>query len=487
MTSLHKKIWLLAMVVLFIMVAIWTSLTYYNYRMQNQYNEILERYLLMNELTNMSQQIITDLNNYLLTPSLDNLETLTVSKENILSTKQKISNFRNDQNDFVLTNYEHLIDSLVDSTNRSLMLQTKQDSEDYLEAFSEATRISKYISEVTLTLIDKELKTYDNFYRETIERSEELRMLGIWMLLLITMLLLLATYWLSQRITQPVQKLTQAAIELSKGRFDLKVEVDSNDEISFLAKMFDRMRININNYLVEIQQKSQLEHELQKSKLLLQESQLISLQSQINPHFLYNTLNILSKKAYLEGSEETSDLLVSVSDLLRYNLNRLDKSTTLLEEVNVLQQYIAIQKARFTDRLQFSMDIEKEYLDVQIPRFILQPIVENAVIHAVEPEEEGGQIWFRVLNKEKFILIEVEDHGPGMSDEKIQQILAGKSNDEEGYSTGIGMSNVVNRLRLFYGKGDVLDVESAIGKGTKVVLKIPIKGRGERDNESFNR
>src|SRR5690606_16051322 len=312
-----------------------------------------------------------------------------------------------------------------------------------------------------------------------IDSSQELKKLGTWLLLLITLLLLLLAHWFSKRITRPVNKLTQAAHDLSMGRFDLKIEVDSNDEIAFLAKMFDKMRININNYLSEIKQKAQLEHELQQSKLLLQESQLRSLQSQINPHFLYNTLDILSKKAYLEGSEETSDLLVSVAGLLRYNLNKLENSATLFEEVQVLKQYIDIQNARFTDRLQFHMEIDESCLDIKIPRLTLQPIVENAVIHAIEPAENGGSIWFRVKDGIDHVRIEMEDDGQRMTEERVQQMLQVNTKKAEGHFTGIGIHNVVKRLSLFYNCNDVFDIESNLGVGTKVILKIPKTKRGE--------
>jgi sensor histidine kinase YesM len=468
---------MLATFVLVIMAAIWTALTYYNQRTNNQYNDILQRYLHMNEVTTASQQMITAINNYLITPNPANLTQFDLSKEKIRQAKYEVYNLRNAENDFALTNYINLIDSFIESTDQSLMFQSEKDTEASQKAFSEATRISKYISEITLTLLDKELKTYDRFYRSIIEQSVELKKLGIWLLLLITFLLLLFTYWFSLSITRPVLKLTQAAKELSKGRFDLQIEVESNDEISFLAKMFDRMRININNLISEIQQKAQLENELQQNKLLLQESQLRSLQSQINPHFLFNTLNTLSKKAYLEGSEETSDLLVSVANLLRYSLKRLDRSVTLYEEVKVLQQYIHIQKARFTDRLQFHMEIDESCLHVQIPGLTLQPIVENAVIHAVEPKEDFGVIWLRVIDGAEQVTIEIEDDGPGMDELKIKQILEEHLVESEGHSTGIGFSNVVKRLRLFYGYDDVINIESNSGSGTKVVLKIP-KVRG---------
>jgi sensor histidine kinase YesM len=275
-----------------------------------------------------------------------------------------------------------------------------------------------------------------------------------------------------------VLKLTQAANELSKGRFDLQIKVETNDEISFLAKTFDRMRININNLILEIKNKAQLEHELQESKILLQESQFRSLQSQINPHFLFNTLNTLSKKAYLEGSEETSDLLVSVAGLLRYNLKRIDRAVTLQEEVIVLQQYMDIQKARFTERLKLQMEIDEACLNLRIPALTLQPIIENAVIHAIEPQEDGGTIWFRITDADEWVTIEIEDDGAGMPEHKMKQILEEEEvSPNDGHSTGIGFSNVVKRLRLFYGNEDVIDIVSSMGNGTKVILKIPKKAR----------
>ncbi|MET3699812.1 HAMP domain-containing protein [Bacillus oleivorans] len=480
MNTIHKKIWMLTIIVLVIMSTIWITLTYYNHKTQAQYNEILQRYLSMNAVTSASQQIIVDLNNYMLNSSLDNMELLSGSISKIENVKNEVFKLRNKENDFTLTNYVNLIDSFIETTERLLIYHAEKDTESSAREFSEATRISNYISEMTLTLIDQELKTYDRLYRGIIQQSEELVQLGIWLLLLITFLLLLGTYWFSLGITKPVQQLTAAANELSNGRFDRQIKVDTNDEIAFLAKTFDRMRININNLFLETKQKAQLEHELQQSKILLQESQFRSLQSQINPHFLFNTLNTLSKKAYLEGSEETSDLLVSVASLLRYNLKRVDRAVTLKEEVLVMQQYMHIQKARFTERLLFFTDINKDCLDVTIPALTLQPIIENAVIHAVEPMEDGGIIWLRIMKREGKVIIEIEDNGTGMPKEKMKQILKEDTIESEGHSTGIGFSNVVKRLRLFYGYEDVIHIESREGMGTKVVLHLK-RGVDKRD------
>ncbi|CAM3688645.1 sensor histidine kinase [Marinicrinis lubricantis] len=487
MNKIQKKIWLLVSVVMFIMAAIWIALTFYNQKTQSQYNEILQRYLRLNEVTRVSQQMVTYLNNYLLTPTESNFKQLEDHKNRIQAAKSEVVDLRNAENDFDITNYMHLIDSFIEATDRSLLFHSEGDIEAATNEFNEATRISGYISEMTMTLLDIELKTYDRFYRGIIEQSAELKELGIWLLLLITYLLLLFTYGFSLSITRPVQKLAKAANELSRGRFDQEVEVHSNDEIAFLAKTFNRMRININNLISEIQQKAQLEKELQDNKLLLQESQLHSLQSQINPHFLFNTLDTLSKKAYLEGAEQTSDLLVSVAGLLRYNLKRLDKSVTLYDEVSVLKQYMDIQRARLTERLTLHMEIDESCLYVQLPGLTLQPIIENAVIHAVEPMEDGGVIWIRVMDGADRVIVEIEDDGPGMPDEKIHQLLSGEHVESEGHSTGIGFSNVVKRLRLFYGEEDVIDIESVAGRGTKVLLKIPKARRIENYGEAPDR
>ena len=448
---------------------------------------ILQRYLRMNEVTTASQQIITNLNNYLLDPTDHHKQQIEKSIVVIEEVQQDVAELRNVENAFSVTNYIHLIDSLIETTNRSILFSEEQEMEGSTNEFNEANRISMYISEMTLTILDRELKSSNRFYRgyyQAVGGAEKARNLVI--AINDCLCYLLATYWFSLSITRPIHQLTKAANELSQGRFNQQIEVKSNDEIAFLAKTFDEMRININDLIVEIQQKAQLEHELQQSKLLLKESQFKSLQSQINPHFLFNTLNTLSKKAYLDGAEETSDLIVSVAGLLRYNLKRIDRSVTLFEEVVVLNQYMEIQKARFTDRLQFKSDIDESCLHVKIPGLTLQPIIENAVIHAIEPEENGGTIWFRIKRDGPWVIIEIEDSGKGMSREKIEQLLKGNVVPNEGHSTGIGFQNVVKRLHLFYGMDDLVTIDSREGRGTKVIIQIP-KAREENDDEASYR
>lgn len=477
MTSIHHKILLLCGIVLCAMALIWVLLVYYNLQTQEQYNGILQRYLRMNEASEQSRRTVSALNEYLLDPDDAKRRNLDEAMEGLRQARSGMAGLLNEENGFLLSNFMHLMDSLDDTVRRAAMFSALDSEEEAAVFFGQATRYSGYISEMTLALIGNELSAYDAFYRGIMEQSREIRKLGFLVLGLVLMALLAFAWWFSRGITRPIQKLTAAARELSRGRFDRPIEIETNDEIAFLARTFDRMRMNINDLFHEIRQKARLESELAESKLMLRESQLRSLQSQINPHFLFNTLDTLAKKAFLEGAEETSDLIASVASLLRYNLRRLDRAVTLKEEADMVVQYIGIQQTRFTDRLRFQMDVDPACLNVRLPGLTLQPIVENAVIHAVEPREEGGTIRFLATRGEDGVRVVLEDDGPGIPPDTIARLLAETETPRiKSRSTGIGFSNVVRRLRLYYGRTDVVRVETPDAGGTRVTLFLPWEG-----------
>ncbi|MBP3963446.1 sensor histidine kinase, partial [Paenibacillus lignilyticus] len=312
------------------------------------------------------------------------------------------------------------------------------------------------------------------FYRKIIKRSDDLLKMGFWTLALVSLMLLIFSFRFVNSVTQPILKLTQSARELSRGNFHKPIEINNNDDMSFLAKTLDTMRLNIGNLFDEIQSKAQLEYDLHKHKLMLKESELKSLQSQINPHFLFNTLNMLSKEAYLAGADKTSELISSVAGMLRYNLRRMDSRVTLGDEVEVLEEYLAIQKARFGDRLKVVREIDEAGLDIDVPILILQPLAENVFIYAIEPSEDGGTLTLRVQSHEEHVTVEVSDTGQGMDAEQIERLLADTDNSiYKGHSTGIGIRNVLHRLQLFYGVEDIIQIDSKIGEGTCITLTLP--------------
>ena len=472
MTKIQQKIWLLVILAVAVMGIIWLALTHVTEQNQQKSNEVLKRYMEINDVSQQTKALITSLNTQLVTPSAYHAQQTRAQLSKVRDLEQELETLRNDDNGFRITSYRHLLESVTDTSERVLRLVNEQELEEATMEFNEATRIANYISEMTMTLLSEEMATYNGFYGALIETSEQLNKLALFVLALITVVLLAATYGFSYSITKPVDELTRAANDLAEGHFDRPVKVESKDELAFLASTFEHMRVNINEYIDELTQKAHLEQELQKNKLLLKESQLKSLQNQMNPHFLFNTLNTLSKKAYLDGAEETSDLLVDVAGLLRYNLKNRNQAVPLEEEVAVIAQYMAIQQARFADRLTYTTSIGAD-LSVLIPSFTLQPLVENAVIHGIEPVENGGTVKLNIKTVPQGLQIQIMDDGQGINAEQLQRIQAPQS------EAHIGFYNVQKRLELFYGQTNLLQITSSEGQGTVVTIHIPREERAD--------
>ncbi|AZN42018.1 sensor histidine kinase [Paenibacillus albus] len=474
MKTIRSKMMLLSILIWIIMALIWLSMSAFNQKTVEQYNQILQRYLLMNQASQQSQQTLTSLNNYRITPTEANLKQYVNDNNMLFHTKSELSWLRNPNNEMQLDNFQNMIESQSEAMDLVVRFQKDNDEDSVAKKFDEASNITKYISETTLTLISGEQKTYDAFYRKIIKRSNDLFRMGFWTLALVSLLLLLFSFRFVNSVTQPILKLTQASRELSRGNFHKPIEISNNDDMAFLARTLDNMRLNIGNLFDEIQSKAQLEYDLHKHKLMLKESELKSLQSQINPHFLFNTLNMLSKEAFLAGADKTSELISSVAGMLRYNLRRMDSRVSLRDEVEVLEEYLTIQKARFDDRMTVIREIDEEALDIEVPILILQPLAENVFIYAIEPSEHGGTLTLRVKQEEDHVIVQVEDTGQGMSLEQIEKLLSeAESSTYKGHSTGIGIRNVLHRLQLFYGVEDIISIESKIGEGTCITLTLP--------------
>lgn len=284
---------------------------------------------------------------------------------------------------------------------------------------------------------------------------------------------LIAAVWFSRGLTNPLRSLSKAAKEVSEGNFDgPPIKVKTNDEVKVLSDSFQQMRGNIKQLIEEIKEKSELDQ-------LLKELELKHLQNQINPHFLFNTLNTISRMAYLEDAAVTSRLIESVSTLLRSSLGDINKTVTLREEVHVVKEYFYIQKTRFAERITFQTKIDDSCLDVQIPVLTLQPLVENAFIHGVEGLEEGGIISLTIYQNHNQVIIEVTDNGKGMDEETKQKIFSREQIDlheeHSGHSTGIGLRNVIKRLELVYKHPNVLTITSHQNKGTTIKIQLPMQ------------
>jgi len=288
-------------------------------------------------------------------------------------------------------------------------------------------------------------------------------------------------FWFSDGITKPIRKLSVAARQISRGNFDVgEIKVTTRDELRFLTETFNSMCSNIRGLIVEIKQKSELD-------TLVRKMELRSLQNQINPHFLFNTLNMASKMAYVEGAEKTSELVESISALLRYNLRKLHHTVVLRDEVAIVREYLFIQKMRFGSRIMFSEQVEEAMMDCALPSLTLQPLIENAFVHGIESYESGAELELSIFRQNERVIVEVRDNGVGMDENTIHKLLFEPAPEYEPdlssvshvephmskRTNGIGLRNVLRRLQLFYQCEDVMEIESSPGGGTTIRLKLP--------------
>jgi hypothetical protein len=222
----------------------------------------------------------------------------------------------------------------------------------------------------------------------------------------------------------------------------------------------------------------------------LKEAKLKALESQVNPHFLFNTINIIAKLAFLEGASETESMAYALADLLRYSLRRSQSGyglVTLREEVEHARQYLLIQRTRYRDRLELNFEIDETALEIQVPPLTLQPIIENAFVHGLERSERPGQLLLSVQRAREFIVISVQDNGVGISREQVNKLLANESDEvsieagpapalSSAHTTGLGLTHVRDRLRYYYGEQCHLVIESELGSGTTVRMLLPLDG-----------
>ncbi len=220
------------------------------------------------------------------------------------------------------------------------------------------------------------------------------------------------------------------------------------------------------------------------SKNLKMEAELHALQNQINPHFLYNTLEVIRGRALVQNAQDIADMTEALATIFRYNINRPGDVATLQEEIDNVRNYMLIQNCRFGDRFRFETeieDVEDVILTHVLPVLTLQPLVENAIYHGINERINGGRIRLKAYLTQRDLLIIISDNGKGMDDVTLQEIhrkLVGASEGlpvekKTGRGTGIALTNVNQRIKFYFGKEYGLDVKSTLGIGTTITITIP--------------
>ncbi len=421
--------------------------------------------------------------------------------ENYYRTSEELAEKSSSLNDQIIAtdslllerNIRRMIETYADLTGKAIAAKRGRDIESYTSYYDESSKIFSYIQDYADQLNADVFQSNYAQYQTMGRLLDQIRFLDLAILAMILGLNFIIVLLTALRITRPIAQLAERADLVAGGNLEVApIAVDSHDEVNVLANAFNAMIVSLRAYLAQIRENviretRQKEHDLVMENLL-QVAQLKNLQAQINPHFLFNALNTGAQMAMLEGADRTSEFVEHVADFYRYNIKLFDRDVTLGEELQMAQDYIYIQKVRFADRISFVSSIDPKCLDVMMPGLILQPLVENSIAHGLRDVEKGGQVDIVVRDLADHVDVMIHDNGRGMSQLKIRRILATSPGDAEPMAeaplegellsgspgAGIALTNVVNRLRLFYHRDDVIDIISGPGiEGTTVRLTIP--------------
>jgi len=272
-------------------------------------------------------------------------------------------------------------------------------------------------------------------------------------------------YIFSYNITKPIITLSNSVKQVEKGDLSVNVDIKNKDEIGELTAAFNKMVKRIDQLI-----KRTIENEKQKAEMDFK-----ILQAQINPHFLYNTLDSIRWMATLQNAPIVSTMVSSIINLLKYNFSRKDSLVSLSEEIDSVKNYMSIQKYKYGDMFDIVYNIPDEILEYKTMKFILQPIVENAIFHGFENIEHIGIIEISACIEEDFLYITVSDNGIGMTEEEQQNVVNRKPSNKQYLE--IGIKNVDDRIKFYCGEETGLTLSSTKNVGTTVTFKLPVNIR----------
>ncbi len=453
------------------------------------YNHILSRINMTNEIKNDIKESLQGINKYIQEDSRDGKRQYEFSCNNAIERVDELQLDSLNDSNYILRDLRNSLSSYKDTGDRMISKYMKKSAiSDYYPDYLKTKEIAGYCDEYTSKLISSYLHYNSLIFDKLSKNTGFIYKLLISYILISILASILYTFFFLGNITNKLKQLVEASKKVSKGSFDYVEGKKTNVyELDILSEAFRKMIRDILQHINSLKENAKLERKLSeeemkllKSDYALRQSELKVLQSQINPHFLFNTLNCINQTAIKEKAANTEKLIRSVSEILRYSLSMTERNTTLEDEINIVKEYIYIQQLRFEERLQFEFETDADLKKYKVPAMTLQPFVENAFIHGIEPMEEGGLISIRIKDANQFCVIKIEDTGCGIE----EGILAKINSDDigqvhKGHTTGLGIKSVVKRLELMYGNTDLFYIDSHPGMGTTIILRIPLSNNEE--------
>lgn len=380
-------------------------------------------------------------------------------------------------------NIRSMSESYLIQTDSTVQAKRGRNVERYKESYERETQIYHYINTYIYRLNNLQFRQNSSNYQILLSSMNILEKVSMVILLVVFVMGILITVLIIRRMIRPLMALSATAHEVAQGNLDVPLlPIVSEDEVGVVTQGFNQMLISIREYIVRQKESIETEARLKERELSmeahLKEAQLKYLQAQINPHFLFNSLNAGTQLAMMEDAEKTSVFLEKMADFFRYNVHKMEGDATLAEEIETVDNYIYILNVRFAGDITYIKDVDETVDNIRIPSMILQPIVENAVQHGIHDCMEEGWIRLEVHREGEYLRITVSDNGEGMTPEMIQAVLEGRLHSGGGdkNSIGVAMDNVIHRLQFYYNRENVLTIESeGAGTGTRVTILLPLE------------
>lgn len=442
----------------------------------------------LNELMNSLDRLHEYVYEYLNTKSTDSLENYYLSEQAYKNLVFDLKGEVADNNVIIMQkNIKNMSETYLKLVDLSVDAKRGNNIERYKANYEEASKMYDYIRSHISTLNNELFKHNSNNYEILRASLSYLEIITTSVLLFIMVFNILLIILVTRRITGPLMKLTKSANEISAGNFDIDlVPVKSSDEVGIVTKAFNTMTVSIHQYIKKIKESMELESQMKEKELRmtnhLKDAQLKYLQAQINPHFLFNTLNAGAQLAMMEGADKTTLFIENMADFFRFNIKSFDQDSTLRDEIKLVDTYVYILNVRFSGKINFYKEIDESVLNYKVPSMILQPVVENSVNYGIRDIDYEGKICLKALQTKESIIITIYDNGAGMEQKTIDRILSldiENDNIEREVnitkdSNGIGLGNVINRLKLYYNEENIFHIHSdGPNKGTTVTIIIP--------------
>ncbi len=451
--------------------------------MINHVDEIYAGNVALTEMEETIEGVQSAMGEYLKTKNTDALEAY---YKNV----QDFSNQVNALNSENSSNEEKIMEKTIRNLSETYLAMTEETVqakrgriiEKYVSGYENASRTYRYINTYIYSLNNAQFKDSSVNYNALLASLR----LSEWFCLSILVMIALFNAFLivlvTRSITNPLLELSKRADSVAKGELEVELmPVKNNDEIGVLTMAFNKMVISLREYIDQIRIRMELENAMKERELMmathLKDAQLKYLQAQINPHFLFNTLNAGAQLAMMEGADRTNKYIQNMADFFRYNVKKNNEKVTIEQEIGLVDSYIYILNVRFSGDIHFSKELDEDLLDITVPSMIIQPVVENSVNYGIRNIDWEGKIKLSLYKEDTWACICVEDNGVGIKPEMIDKIMHREitTSDVSADSNGVGLSNVINRLKLFFDRDDIFTIESpGENQGTKVTIRIPL-------------